>query len=98
MLAAALADASSLPELIDSEILDLFLVAALELAPTDAEVRAVAADAAAQLDSAFGDWFPVGDISAAASIFAARLLRRALSERTTSWQSCQSTVRTSSSQ
>lgn len=40
VLAAALADASSLPELIDSEILDLFLVAALELAPTDAEVRA----------------------------------------------------------
>lgn len=81
VLTAALADASSLSRLIGSDVLDLFLVAALELAPTDAEVRAVAAGAAAQLESAFGDSCRTGDISSAASIFGARLWRRTLNER-----------------
>jgi hypothetical protein len=62
-------------------VLDLFLVAAMELAPTDAEVRVVAVSAAAQIEASFGQSFAAGDISSAESIFGARLWRRALNER-----------------
>lgn len=82
VLADAVADASSLRRLIDSDVLDLFLVAAMELAPTDAEVRMVAVSAAARIEASFGHSFAADDISSAESIFGARLWRRALNERT----------------
>lgn len=79
-LPAAIAAGAGPAALIESDVLDLVLVAAMELSPTDAEARAIAARAGSQLEVAFGDAFPTGEVSTAASIFGARLWRRALQE------------------